>query len=112
MAVLSIKRLPVATWIMAFRYVDASFVVAHEAAPAREPAEGALNHPTPRQHLQAGLGVDAARHFDEEIEETGLVQHLPRMVGTVGLGEIGWITFRLPLDPGHRAPRLCPHTGP
>lgn len=44
-----------------FGDVDASFVVAHEAAPA-----------------------SGAHHFDDEIEENGLAQQLPTIVGAVG----------------------------
>lgn len=61
--------------------VDALFIVAHEAVPAYEPDEGSLDHPTPGQRLDAGLGVDAAHHFEDEIEERGLLPQLPAIVG-------------------------------
>ncbi len=67
-----------------FGEVDASFVVAHEAAPAYEPAERSFDHPAPEQHLEVGVGIDTAYHFDYEIEENGLVQQLPTTVGAVG----------------------------
>ncbi|ESY64930.1 hypothetical protein X743_30185 [Mesorhizobium sp. LNHC252B00] len=41
--------------------VDASFVVAHEAAPTYEPAERSFDHATPEQRLEAGLGIDTAQ---------------------------------------------------
>ncbi len=44
--------------------VDALFVVADRPAPARHPGEAALDGPAPRQPLEAGLCVDAARAVD------------------------------------------------
>lgn len=64
-----------------FGAVDALFIVAHEAVPAYEPDEGSLDHPTPGQRLDAGHGVDAAHHFEDEVEERGLLPKLPAIVG-------------------------------
>ena len=66
-----------------FGDVDALLVVAHQASPAREPAEGALYHPAPRQRLEARLVVDAANDLDDEVEESGLVHELRPVIGAV-----------------------------
>src|SRR5215216_5870727 len=63
--------------------VEAVLVVAHETPPAHEPSEGALDHPTARQHLEAGLLIDAAHDLDDEIEEGGLVHELAAVIGAV-----------------------------
>lgn len=66
-----------------FGDIDESFVVAHEAAPACEPAEGSL-HPTPGACLDAGRYIDTAHHFDWQVDEGGFVQQLPSIIGAVG----------------------------
>lgn len=66
-----------------FADIDASFVVAYEAVPACKLAEGSLDEPTAGQHY-AELGIDARHHFNDEVEESALVQHLPAIVGAVG----------------------------
>ena len=64
--------------------VDALFVVADEASPSCEPAEGALDDPAARHDLEARLIVEAADDLDDEIEERGLVHELPAVIGAVG----------------------------
>jgi bifunctional DNA primase/polymerase-like protein/D5-like protein/primase-like protein len=64
--------------------VDAGFVVAHEASPAGQPAEGALDDPAPRQDFEARLGVEAADDLNDEVEEGSLVQEPSSVIGPVG----------------------------
>lgn len=65
-------------------HVEASFVIADEAAVAGHPADTALDHPAARDHLEARIGVAAAYDLDHEIEEGGLVEQLAAVVGPVG----------------------------
>lgn len=67
-----------------FGDVDALLVVAYEASPAGHPSKASLDHPAPRQNLEAGLGVGAADHLDDKVEEGGLVHQPEPVVGTVG----------------------------
>ncbi|RWE76142.1 MAG: hypothetical protein EOS81_35775, partial [Mesorhizobium sp.] len=64
--------------------VDASFVLAHEAAPAHEATERCFDRASPGQHLEVGVGVDTVQHFEGEIKENGLVKQLPTIVVAVG----------------------------
>src|SRR3954453_21446786 len=58
------------------RDVDAGLVVAYQAAPSHHPAEGPLDDPAGRLHLEARLGIDPADDLDDEFEEGGLVHQL------------------------------------
>jgi len=64
--------------------VEALLVVAYQPSPPGEPAEGSLDYPTSRQHLEAGLGVDASDDLDDEVEKCGLVHELRAVIGAVG----------------------------
>src|SRR3546814_2098935 len=65
-------------------HVNALLVVPHETAPAGHPAESPLDHPPPRQHLEAWLLVDAPDDLDDEVAEGGLVHELGPVVGAIG----------------------------
>ena len=66
------------------RDVEAGFVVAHQFAPARHPAERALHHPAPGQHLEARLSIAPAHDLKDEIPEHGLVEQLGAGVRPIG----------------------------
>lgn len=65
-------------------HVYALLIVSDQAAPSREPSEGAFNDPTTRQHLEARLLVDPANDLDNELVEGGLVHELRTVVCAVG----------------------------
>lgn len=64
--------------------VDAAFIVAYEATPARHPAERALDHPAAGQDLEALRAFAASDDLDHEVEICGLVHQLEPVVGGVG----------------------------
>ena len=61
-----------------------SFVVAHEAAPADESAEDALDDPASRNDIKPWLGGGPAEDLDDEVEATGLLNELCAIVSAVG----------------------------
>lgn len=66
-----------------FGNVDPGFVVADEASPSHHPSEGLLDDPSSRQNFEALLAVDAAHHFDDEVEIGGLVHELAAIINAV-----------------------------
>jgi hypothetical protein len=73
------SRRPIATCIMAHTHRGA-FVVAHELAPARHPADGSFNHPTSWECLEARLLVDSAH----DLSKRGLVEQLGAIIRSIG----------------------------
>ena len=67
-----------------FGTVDALLVVAHEAAPARHPGEGALDDLSTRDDLKAFGGVGPFDDLNCEVAEGCLVHELSAIVGAVG----------------------------
>ena len=67
-----------------FGDVDALFVVAHLASPAGELCDGVFDDPVARHDLEAGLVVDPAHDFDDEVEEGRLVDELHSVAGAIG----------------------------
>lgn len=47
--------------------IEALLIIAHQAAPTSEPADGPLDHPAPGQHLEAKRAVDAADDLSDTI---------------------------------------------
>ena len=66
-----------ATWMKASE-TSSLLVVAHQAAPADHPAEGALDHPAARQDLESRARGPAPDDLDDEVEEAALLISLPR----------------------------------
>src|SRR5580698_8709780 len=66
-----------------FGDVEALLVVAHEAAPAGHPAEGAFDDPAAWQDFEARVFVAPTHDFDGEVEKGGLVHELEPIIGTV-----------------------------
>ena len=62
--------------------VDTRFVVSNEPSVAGHPSEGALDDPAAGQDLETGFG--APHDLDAEVEEGGLVEQLPPVVGAIG----------------------------
>ena len=60
---------------------DPLSVVADEASPSCELAEGALAAPATRHDLEARIIVEVADDLDDEIEERSLVHELPAVMG-------------------------------
>lgn len=59
-------------------------VVAYEAAVLENPGEGPLDHPAPRQHLEA-LGVSAAADdFEDDVGLVGGPLHEPAGIAAIG----------------------------
>ena len=54
------------------RDIDPLFIVAHEAAPAHHPAEGALDNPTAREDVEALLAFDAADDLETNSRKAAL----------------------------------------
>ena len=79
--------------------IDALFVVANEASPFCEPAEGALHHPATRHDLEARLVVEAADNLDDKVEEGGLVHGLPAVIGAIGEQVLNHPDGRVPRPP-------------
>src|ERR1700688_1285642 len=64
--------------------VEASLVIAHQAAPAGKPRERSLDHPAAGQDPEARLVVDTAHDLDDEVKEGVLVHHLGAIIGAIG----------------------------
>ena len=62
--------------------VDTRFVVSNEPSVAGHPSEGALDDSAAGQDLETGFG--APHDLDAEVEEGGLVEQLPPVVGAIG----------------------------
>ena len=65
-------------------HVQPGFIVAHEPTPARHPAECAFDHPAPWEHFEAWVLVAAAHDLQHEVTESGFVEQLGAVVGTIG----------------------------
>ena len=65
-------------------YVEALLVVPNEAAPAHHPAEGSLDDPSPRQHLETLLVVGSPDDFDYKLKKGRLVHQRQPVVGAIG----------------------------
>lgn len=60
------------------REIDALFIIAHEASPARHPPEGALDNPAAGQDLKPLLVVGSTDDLDHEVETEALSMSFSR----------------------------------
>src|SRR5574340_294119 len=60
------------------------FVVTYEAAPAHEPGEGPLHHPSPRQHREATLVGRLRDDLDGDLPQAPGLLHEPPGIAAVG----------------------------
>lgn len=67
-----------------FGDIEPLFVISYETFPAGHPAERALDHPSPREHLEAGLFVSAADDFKDEVTIGGSVHEAGTVICAVG----------------------------
>jgi hypothetical protein len=65
------------------RHVEALLIIADEPAPACHSAEGPLNHPAPRQHLEAGDVVRPPDDLDGKVAQSGRIEQLGAIVGPI-----------------------------
>ena len=65
-------------------HVEAAFVVAHQPAPPHHPAECSLDHPAPRQHLEAFLVWQLAHDLKREVLVCRKACQLAAVVGAIG----------------------------
>lgn len=80
-----------ATLIMASeRWGGVSLVVAGKSTVVHEPAEGPLDNPAPRNHLEALLGRVAAGDFDVDAKAGAVLNDLGAVAGVgPGFGDAG-----------------------
>jgi hypothetical protein len=87
-----------------FGAVSEGLVVAGQAAVMHEPAEGPLDNPTPRNHLEALLGGIAASDFYINVEAGTMVD------------DFGSMAYRMPSvsprSPLRLSTRNCPRWAP
>ena len=65
-------------------HIEAGFIVTHEPAPARHPAEGSFHYPAPRQQFEAWLGVGPAHDLQHEVAKRRLVEQPGAVIGAIG----------------------------
>jgi hypothetical protein len=70
------------------------FVVAGEAAVVHEPAEGPLDDPTPRNHLEAFLGRVTSGDLDVDAEAGAVVDGLGAVAGVGPCLGHAWVGVR------------------